>query len=333
MQTAKKLVELPLEQKKQKKKVNINLSDYMVYIIFVIVLVTFGLMFGEKFFSVNNILNITKQTAMISIMAVACTFVIAAKEIDLSIGSTVALSSIIVALVLQSTGSILLAMLAGMLLGASVGLINGFFVTKIGIPSFLVTLGMLSILKGAAMWTTNTAAVPITNDTYNFVFGLGQIGDIPILLIWTVVALVIGHFVLNKTPFGKNVLATGGNPLSAKYTGISVDRIRMAVFVMSGIAASFAGMLYAGRVQTARYTFGEGDELSVIAAVILGGTSMAGGVGTVIGSVIGSLLMGIINNGLIIGGLSISQQMMVRGGIIILFVALSTLGSRKKARS
>jgi ribose/xylose/arabinose/galactoside ABC-type transport system permease subunit len=333
MQTAKKLGELPLEQKKKKKKVNINLSDYMVYIIFVIVLVTFGLMFGEKFFSVNNILNITKQTAMISIMAVACTFVIAAKEIDLSIGSTVALSSIIVALVLQSTGSILLAMLAGMLLGASVGLINGLFVTKIGIPSFLVTLGMLSILKGAAMWTTNTAAVPITNDTYNFVFGLGQIGDIPILLIWTVVALVIGHFVLNKTPFGKNVLATGGNPLSAKYTGISVDRIRIAVFVMSGIAASFAGMLYAGRVQTARYTFGEGDELSVIAAVILGGTSMAGGVGTVIGSVIGSLLMGIINNGLIIGGLSISQQMMVRGGIIILFVALSTLGSRKKARS
>jgi ribose/xylose/arabinose/galactoside ABC-type transport system permease subunit len=333
MQTAKKLFELPLEQKKQKKKVNFNLSDYMVYIIFVIVLVTFGLMFGEKFFSVNNILNITKQTAMISIMAVACTFVIAAKEIDLSIGSTVALSSIIVALVLQSTGSILLAMLAGMLLGASVGLINGLFVTKIGIPSFLVTLGMLSILKGAAMWTTNTAAVPITNDTYNFVFGLGQIGDIPILLIWTVVALVIGHFVLNKTPFGKNVLATGGNPLSAKYTGISVDRIRIAVFVMSGIAASFAGMLYAGRVQTARYTFGEGDELSVIAAVILGGTSMAGGVGTVIGSVIGSLLMGIINNGLIIGGLSISQQMMVRGGIIILFVALSTLGSRKKARN
>ncbi|WP_134698707.1 ABC transporter permease [Ammoniphilus sp. YIM 78166] len=312
-------------------KVRINFSNYMVYIIFIIVLLIFGLWHGEKFFSASNIMNITRQTAMISIMAVACTFVIAAGQIDLSIGSIVALSSIVSALVLQSTDNLFLAVGAGLLVGAGIGLFNGFFVAKVRIPAFLVTLGTLSLVKGAAMWTTNTSAVPITNDAFTYLFGLGTIGPIPILFIWTILIMGIGHFALRNLPFGKRVLATGGNITSAKYTGINVDRTTISVFVLSGMAASFAGMLYAGRVQTARYTFGEGDELSVIAAVILGGTSMAGGVGTVIGTVIGSLLMGVINNGLIIGGLSVSQQMMVRGAIIILFVTLNMLAHRGKS--
>lgn len=312
-------------------KVKINFSNYMVYIIFVIVLLIFALWHGEKFFSTSNILNITRQTAMISIMAVASTFVIAAGQIDLSIGSIVALTSLVTALVLQSTDNLFLAIGSGLVVGGLIGLFNGFFVAKIKIPAFLVTLGSLSLVKGAAMWLTNTSAVPITNDTFNYLFGLGTIGPIPVLFVWTIIVAAIGYFALTKLPFGKKVLATGGNPTSAKYTGINVARTTMAVFVLSGIASAFAGMLYSGRVQTARYTFGEGDELSVIAAVILGGTSMAGGVGTVIGSVVGSLLMGVINNGLIIGGLSVSQQMMVRGGIIILFVTLSMLATRGSA--
>jgi ribose/xylose/arabinose/galactoside ABC-type transport system permease subunit len=312
-------------------KASFNFSNYMVYIIFVIVLLIFALWHGEKFFSANNIMNITRQTAMISIMAIASTFVIAAGQIDLSIGSIVALSSLVTALVLQSTDNMFLAIGSGLVVGAVIGLFNGFFVAKIRIPAFLVTLGTLSLVKGAAMWATNTSAVPITNETYTQLFGLGKIGPIPILLVWTLVVTAIGYFGLTKLPFGKKVLATGGNETSAKYTGINVARTTMMVFVLSGIAAAFAGMLYAGRVQTARYTFGEGDELSVIAAVILGGTSMAGGVGTVIGSVVGSLLMGVINNGLIIGGLSVSQQMMVRGAIIILFVTLSVLATRGSA--
>lgn len=315
------------------KKVQINFSNYMVYIIFFIVLLIFAIWHGEKFFSASNILNITRQTAMISIMAVASTFVIAAGQIDLSIGSIVAFSSLVTGLVLQSTDNVFLAVGAGLLTGACIGLFNGFFIAKIRIPSFLVTLGTLSLVKGTAMWMTNTAAVPITNENFNYLFGLGTIGGIPILFIWTIIVMGIGYFALTKLPFGKRVLATGGNIISAKYTGINVQRVTMAVFVISGIAASFSGMLYAGRVQTARYTFGEGDELSVIAAVILGGTSMAGGVGTVIGSVIGSLLMGVINNGLILGGLSVSQQMMVRGAIIILFVTLSMLAVRGKSRN
>lgn len=308
-----------------------DLSKFMAYIIFAVILGIFALWLGDRFFSVDNILNITRQTAMISIMAMAMTFVIASGNIDLSIGAIAALSSLAVALTLQATGSVVLAIAAGIGVGALIGFINGWLVATFGIPSFLVTLGVLSAVKGAAMWTTNTAAVPIENDWYNDVFGLGTIaGVVPVLLVWTVVFTAVAYFVLNSMPFGKKVLATGGNVVAAKYTGIKVKVITVSVMVMSGVAASVAGMLYAGRMQTARYTFGEGDELNVIAAVVLGGTAMSGGKGSIIGALIGSLLMGMISNGLIIGGFSVSQQMIIRGAIIVLAVVLGSLGNKRK---
>lgn len=312
------------------KTKKINYLNYMVYIIFAIILAVFAIWLGERFFSITNILNITRQTAMISIMSVAMTFVIASSNIDLSIGSIAALTSLIVGLVLQATDNVLLAIFTALAVGGVSGFISGWLVATFGIPSFLVTLGMSSMIKGAAMWSTNTATVPIANDTFNQIFGLGTIfGVIPVLLIWTLLALVLGYFVLNQMSFGRRVLATGGNVIAAKYTGVKVKRITIAVLVISGIAASIAGMLYAGRMSSGRYTFGEGDELNVIAAVVLGGTSMAGGTGSIVGAIVGSLLMGMISNGLIIGGLSVAQQMIIRGAIIILAVALSSLGNRK----
>lgn len=296
---------------------------YIVYIAFVFVFAFFSITLYDKgFLKFSNILNITRQTAMISVMAIAMTFVIAAGQIDLSVGSIAALASLITALTLQYTNSIILGVLVGLAVGALIGIINGLLITKINIPAFLVTLGMMGIAKGLAMWVTNTAAVPILNDKFNFIFGTGDIAGVPILLVWTGVFLIIGHFVLVNTPYGKQVLATGGNETAARYTGINTQKIKLLVITISGMAASFAGILYSGRMQAGRYTFGEGDELSVIAAVILGGTSMSGGKGSVIGAVIGSLMMGLINNGLIIAGLSVSQQMIVRGIIIILAVAL-----------
>lgn len=300
-----------------------NWSKYIVYIAFVVVFLFFAIALSQKgFLSSNNLLNITRQTAMISIMAITMTFVIAAGQIDLSVGSIAAMASLVTALLLSVTDNIILGLIGGLALGAVIGAINGLLITKVGIPSFLVTLGTMGIVKGFAMWSTDTAAVPILNGTYNYLFGTGDILGFPILLIWTAAALVVGHFVLVKTPFGKQTLATGGNETAAKYTGVNTQKIKLLVMTISGIAASFAGILYAGRMQAGRYTFGEGDELSVIAAAILGGTSMSGGTGSVIGAVVGSIMMGMINNGLIIAGLSVSQQMIVRGLIIILAVAL-----------
>jgi ribose transport system permease protein len=173
------------------------------------------------------------------------------------------------------------------------------------------------------MWLTNTAPVPILNQTYNNIFGSGQVGPIPSLLIWIVVVTAIGFVVLRKTPYGRQVLATGGNEQAARFSGVNTRRIGFLVLTVSGVVAALAGMLDAGRLQSGRFQWGEGDELSVIAAVVLGGTSLFGGSGSVIGSVLGALLIGVVNNGLILMGLETSQQIIIRGAIIVIAVALA----------
>jgi ribose transport system permease protein len=296
--------------------------QYVVYIGFVVLLLFFSIVLsGSGFLNPTNLLNIVRQTAIIAVMAVAMTFVIAAAEIDLSIGSLAGLASVVAALALQQYG-ILGGIVGGLLIGLIVGSINGFLVTRIGIPSFLVTLGMLSAAQGAAMWISATAPIPIANDVFNNIFGSGQIGPIPALIIWPLVFLVVGHIVLRKTAYGRQVLATGGNATAARFSGVNTRRIKFLVFLVSSTVAALAGMLYAGHLQSGRFQWGQGDELSVIAAVILGGTSLFGGAGTVVGSVFGALLIGLINNGLVLMGLDVSQQLIIRGLIIILAVAL-----------
>ncbi|WP_082129887.1 ABC transporter permease [Aneurinibacillus tyrosinisolvens] len=296
--------------------------NYIVYLAFIGVIIYFSVsLYDEGFVSTDNLLNIVRQTAMISIMGLAMTFVISTGEIDLSVGSITALSSLTAALALQSGAGLVGGLIVGVGTGLLIGLINGLLVTKVAIPSFLVTLGTMGAVKGLAMWITDTAPVPIVDPTFNFLFGSGDIGPIPILLVWTLVATVIAHVLLRKTSFGRQTLATGGNESAARFSGVKTQRIKLLVFLGTGFMAGFAGLLYAGRMHAGRFTFGEGDELSVIAAVILGGTSLFGGVGTVIGTVIGSLMIGTINNGLIIMGLDVSQQMIIKGIIIILAVA------------
>jgi len=321
-------------QSKFNRLKNISKFDWsksIVYFAFAGVFIFFWFFLRDAGFrSLTNILNITRQTAMISIMAIGMTFVIAEEQIDLSIGSTAALSALVTALTLQATNSIALALLAGLMIGAVAGMLNGVFITVVGIPAFLVTLGTMGIIRGFAMWITDTAAVPILNQKFTFWFGAGQILGIPVLLPWTFLFLILGYLLLNKTSFGKKVLATGGNEVAARFTGINTKRIKFITLIMSGVLAAFAGVLYAGRMQAGRYTFGEGDELSVIAAVILGGTAMSGGTGSVVGAVVGSLLMGMINNGLILAGLEVSQQNIIRGAIIILAVALGSKSQKNK---
>ena len=236
-------------------------------------------------------------------------------------------SGLMAALVLQSTDSIPLAILAALAVGLVVGLINGLLIVALNLPSFLVTLGMQMVLVGTSMWITNTTAIPIGNTTFTFIFGGGSIGKLPLLLLWVLITGAVGYIVLNRTPYGKKVLAVGGNATSARYSGINVKKIVVYVFVYSSLIAALGGMLYAGRMSSGRYTFGDGLELDAIASVILGGTSMAGGNGSIVGAVIGALLIGTINNGLMFFGLSTAQQTVAKGAIIILSVALSALVS------
>jgi ribose transport system permease protein len=311
------------------RAVHLEIGRYILYIGFAAVFVFFAVvLYDRSFLTIGNLTNIARQTAMISIMAIGFTFVMSAGEIDLSIGAVVALSSLVTALALRDYG-IWLALPAGLGTGILIGFINGVLTTRVRIPSFLVTLGTLGVVNGLARWITDLKSVPVTNERYNFVFGSGDIGPVPILFVWTGVALLIGHVALRKTAFGRQALATGGSRTAALYSGVKVDRIKLLALVISATAAALAGMLYAGRLHGARYTLGEADLLTVIAAVVIGGTSLFGGKGSVVGAVIGSLIMGVINNGLILMGLSVAQQMMFQGIIIILAVSLT---SREAAR-
>lgn len=313
------------------KKRPFDITKYMVYIIFVAAVAIFGIWLGGSFFSTANILNIVRQTAMISVMAVGMTFVIATGGIDLTVSGIVPMAGLMAALLLQSTDSIALAVILPLIMGAAVGALNGVLITMLNIPPFLATLGMQGIFKGLAMWISDTKSVPVYNETFYRIFGFGEIGPIPVLVIWTIVFMLLGHFLLNHLPYGRKVLAIGGNAESAKYSGIKVKRILMSTYMLSSVLAVIAGLLYTGRAKAAKYTYGENDEMTIIAAVVLGGTAMSGGTGSVIGAIIGSLLMGMINNGLVMGGLAVSQQQIVRGCIIIFAVAISNLGNKKKS--
>ena len=296
---------------------------YVIYIAFVVVFLFFSVLLGDQgFLTSNNLLNILRQTATITVIAVGMTYVIACAEIDLSVGSVAGLASVSCAMAISNWG-LVPGILAGLAVGLVVGTINGGLVSLLGIPSFLVTLGMLGIAAGVAQWITNSAPQPILSDAFNLTFGGGDFGPVPGLIIWGAVFVALGALVLNKTRFGRQVLATGGNRTAAEFTGIKTRRIKFQVLLISATVASVAGMLYAGRLQSGRFQWGAGDELSAIAAVILGGTSLFGGSGAVVGTMFGALLIGLINNGLILAGLDSSQQQVVRGVIIILAVALA----------
>jgi ribose transport system permease protein len=297
--------------------------EYVIYMAFVVIFGIFAITLGgQGFTSAPNLLNILRQTAPISIMAVAMTFVIGSAQIDLSIGALAGLTSVVTALVLARFG-LAAGIAAGVATGFAVGALNGSLVAFAGIPSFLVTLGTLSVIFGGAQWVTQTLPVPVSNDVYNNVFGGGDLGPVPSLILWSAAVAILGHVVLRKTVYGRRCLATGGNAVAARFSGVNTRMITFSVLTVMGAAAGLAGMLYAGRLHSGLFGIGQDDNLSVIAAVILGGTSLFGGRATVVGTIVASLLIGVINNGLILLGLQYAQQLVVRGAIIVLAVALS----------
>lgn len=300
-----------------------RIRENAIYFIMVGIFIIFAIFLRDKgFLSIANIMNIIRQTAIISIMSVGFTFLLASGEIDLSVGATIALSAILGALTLQRYG-ITLAIIIALAAGAFVGVINGALVVKIKMPSFLATLATQGIIYGLARWITHLQAIPVTNTKFTYVFGGGNIGPIPTLFIWTIVVVAIGHIIMAHTPFGRKVLAAGGNKVAATLSGINVNNVKWLLFIAMGIIAALAGLLYAGRLSAARYTYGEADLFTIIAAVVIGGNSIYGGKGTVIGALIGSIILGMINNGLILFGSSVDQQIIFRGVIILIAVALS----------
>jgi ribose transport system permease protein len=303
-----------------------NLQQYVVYVGFLAIFLFFAVVLRDSgFLTQRNLINIILQTAPVTIMAIGLVFALSAGEIDLSIGSTVAVSALAGAMAMAAVpqAALLVGILAGLGAGLMVGLVNGALVAYMRLPSFLVTLATMGLVAGVARSLTQLRSIPVTDPFFTGIFGSGSILGIPSLVIWTLSAIVIGHFVFRQTRYGAHVLATGDNARAAMVTGIKVPRVRLSVFLISGAMAGLAGLLYSGRLQAAKYTLGETDLMTVIAAVIVGGTLLNGGKGSIIGALVGSLMMGMLNNGLILMGLSVSDQMIVRGLIILIAVAVS----------
>jgi ribose transport system permease protein len=297
--------------------------QYVVYLAFLLIFVFFAVTLRhDGFLSQTNLLNIVRQTTPITVMAVAVVFVLSAGEIDLSLGSVVALSALVTADVMQSLSAVL-AVAAGLGIGLGIGALNGLFVTLLRLPSFLVTLASMGLVAGLARTVTNLESVAVENQSFINIFGSGDVGPIPGLAFWALGAVALGQFVFNHKRFGAHVVATGDNEGAARVSGIRVDRVKFAVLVLSGASAAIAGILYTGRLQGASYTLGEQDLLTVIAAVVIGGTRLFGGEGRVIGALVGSLLMGMLTNGLILSGLSSSEQMISQGVILLLAISLT----------
>lgn len=285
---------------------------------------------SDNFLSSRNIINVLRQTSINGILAIGMTFVILTRGIDLSVGSVVALAGVVSAsfATTSSSGFIpgapyiaMLPLVVGVLAGTAVGSLSGLAVARFSVPAFVATLGMLSAARGLTLIYSGGRPIPALTDGYRWI-GTGDIAGIPVPIVLFALVFLLSHFVLSRTRFGRHVYAVGGNPHAAKVSGLPVRRIRFAVYAISGALAGIAGMVLAARTGSALPQAGVAYELDAIAAVVIGGTSLAGGIGRVSGTVIGALLIGVMNNGLDLLGVESYYQQVIKGGLIVVAVLL-----------
>lgn len=285
---------------------------------------------SQYFLTVKNLFNVLRQISTNLLLACGMTMVIILGGIDLSVGSIIALSGVLAAGCVSRYGfPIGAALLAGVLIGVLFGLFNGFVISKTTIPPFIVTLATMNIARGLAGVYTGGSPVRVVSKEWQFV-GAGYIGGIPVPVIIMFVVYVISLLILNRTKFGRHVYAVGGNVTAAEFSGIKVTRVKFIVYLYTGIMAGIAGIILASRMYSGQPTAGEGAEMDAIAAVVVGGTSMAGGSGKLGGTLIGALIIGVLNNGLNLMNVNSFWQTVVKGIVILLAVTTDYLRNRNK---
>lgn len=298
------------------------LGQYGMLLVLLLVMLAFSLV-RPVFWSLNNQINIVFASSLIGLMAVCSTFVVITGGIDLSVGSTVALSGLIAALTLEATGgSIFLALLAGMASGALVGMVNGSAVAYLGLPPIVVTLATMSIIRGAALLIGGSVLHLIREPAAFLFIGGGRISGIPFPIFIFAACGAVMLFVQVRTRFGLSVFAIGDNERAACLCGLPVRLIKLLVYLISSLGAGLAGIMLASQVSTASANYGNALELDVIAAIVVGGTSLSGGRGSIHRSVLGALLVAAINNGLSILNVSTDQQLFAKGIIIVIAITL-----------
>lgn len=302
------------------------LQKYGIYIGFLAVFVAFSIL-SPHFLSTNNILNIIVQCSIIAIIGAGQTLVILTGGIDLSVGSIVAAVSIMVGLLLSAGIPIAVALLLGAVAGLSLGLLNGIAVSYGQVPPFIMTLGMMGMARGAALALNGGQPVAGFPAAFEKI-ATGAPGGVPIFVVYTALIFVFMYFILDRTRFGRHLYAVGGNRQTARLSGVRVKRVETLAYALSGLFAGIGALLLTARLNYATPTAGTGYELDAIAAVVIGGTSLAGGEGGIIGTLVGALLLGMLRNGLTILNVSAYYQQIIIGAVIVGAVFLDRLKER-----
>lgn len=285
--------------------------------------------FNPRFMTVVNFMNILQQVAVVAIAAFGMTWVILLGEIDLSVGSIIAVAGMVGAQCFAFGIGFVPAIALTLAAGALMGMLNGVLTAKLLLPSFIVTVATMGIYRGMVSLPTNGAPAMIENETWTAI-GTESFLGLPII-IWVVAVLfVINQIVLSKTSFGRRAYLTGGNREAAVYSGIKVDRLKILIFMISGVMAAISGILLSSRLFSAQTNAGMSYELDAIAAAVLGGTSLAGGVGTMVGTLIGALIIGVMNNGMNMLSVPYFYQLIVKGLVILVAVWLDVRAKQAK---
>ena len=302
--------------------------DQYAFVIFIVLILLFSAM-DARFRTFSNFMVIGRQATIMAIIAFAATFVITAGEMDLFCGSVASLASMIATMAMAAGVPMVGAILMAIAVGLAFGVFNGVLTAKLRMPSFLLTLGALSIADGLARTLTNNKPVTLYNNTFAMVFSKGSLLGIPVMVWWTLAFFLVCHFVYTRTTFGNRVKATGGNRVAARYTGVNTDRVVISVMAISGAFSGICGLLYTARVNQGRPDFGDGLGLDAVTAVILGGTLFTGGKGSMFTSLMGALILATITDALVILGVPTTIQTLIKGVIILIAVAFSVSGKKK----
>lgn len=296
------------------------LQRYGLLISFVLLCVVLSLL-SDRFLTAPNLVNVLRQSTINGIIAVGMTFVILTAGIDLSVGAVLALSAVVAADLLQKGLPAPLAIVACLALGAGLGSVNGLIIARTRVPPFIATLGMMTVARGLTL--TYTQGRPITGLAPDFRFlGTGSLGPVPMPIIVAGLVFFLGYLLLDRTRYGQAIRAIGNNPLAARYAGISTRRYTAFVYLLAGFLAALAGVILTGRLNSAQPTAGLSYEFDAIAAVVVGGTSFTGGIGSLGGTLLGVLVIGVLNNGLNLLNVSSFWQPVVTGVVIALALLL-----------
>lgn len=321
---------MPNDEIKTKKK-NVKLADiyrkYGTIIIFVGIFIIASVV-SPYFLTAPNLINVVRQIVVVTLLALGVVFVIILGQIDVSLGSVVALTGCIACSVMSSTQNLILTIFAGLIIGVIVGITNGFLVTQYQIPAFIATLAMNTVARGAVLLYTN--GNPITNLGNFSIIGQGSIGFIPISALILLVFIGISWTILNKTKFGRHVYAVGGNAKAAEAAGIDVKKVVRRAFIYNGILTAMAGIVLMSRINSGQPAAGVSYEFDAITAVVVGGTSLSGGTGSIGGTVIGAAIIGIINNILNLLNVHSYWQQVAKGIIIAIAVILDVRTKREE---